>query len=131
MQATLSVGRYLAGDDGATLERRAHASDNGVTLGAFATRTNVSAAEFGEGSFDKGVFVTVPLDALLPRSTSATGSIVWSPLTRDGGARLARAQRLIDLTTLRDPRAFELKAPGVAAPRTGEPMFETPPELQR
>lgn len=130
VQASLSGGRYLAGDHGATVDvsRR---FDNGVTLGAYATKTNVSAAQFGEGSFDKGIYVTFPMDALLPRSTTATGALLWSPLVRDGGARLARSQRLIDLTSLRDRQVFELKAPGLPAERSGEPLFDIPAELQR
>jgi hypothetical protein len=52
-----SVGQYLAGDKGATMDL-SRVFDNGVKMGAFFTRTNVSAAEFGEGSFDKGVYVT-------------------------------------------------------------------------
>ena len=49
------VGRYLAEDRGYTLEAR-RTFDNGFSLGGFFTRTNVSAEDFGEGSFDKGLF---------------------------------------------------------------------------
>ena len=46
----------------------------------------MSAADFGEGSFDKGVFFTVPFDAFLLKSSSGNASFSWRPLTRDGGA---------------------------------------------
>ena len=49
------VGRYLAKDRGYTLEAR-RTFDSGFSLGAFFTRTNVSAEDFGEESFDKGLF---------------------------------------------------------------------------
>lgn len=99
--AKLQVGRYLAGDKGATLEL-ARQFRNGVTMGAYATLTDVSREEFGEGSFDKGIYVNLPFDLMLTRSTRANASIVWSPLTRDGGARLARRYTLFDLTADRD-----------------------------
>lgn len=99
--AKLQVGRYLAGDQGATLEL-SRQFRNGVTMGAYATLTNVSREEFGEGSFDKGIYVNLPFDLMLSRSTRANASIVWSPLTRDGGARLNRRYALFDLTADRD-----------------------------
>ncbi len=99
--ATLSAGRYLAGDVGATLNL-ARTFRNGVSMGAWATKTNVSAAEFGEGSFDKGIYVSVPLDLMLPRSSRGRAAMVWDPLTRDGGARLNRRYNLYDLTDDRE-----------------------------
>ncbi|TDK30887.1 YjbH domain-containing protein [Luteimonas terrae] len=101
VQANVSVGRYLAGDIGATVNV-ARRFDNGVTMGAWATKTNVSSATFGEGSFDKGIYFSVPMDFLLPRPTRARASIIWQPLVRDGGARLARRYALYSLTAERD-----------------------------
>lgn len=101
-----SVGRYLAGDLGATLDL-SRRFDNGVTVGAWVTRTDVPAEQFGEGSFDKGVYFTFPFDAFFARSTRSSGTIVWNPLTRDGGARLARYYGLYELTSDRDIELFE------------------------
>ncbi|WP_223655825.1 YjbH domain-containing protein [Halopseudomonas nanhaiensis] len=101
-----SVGRYLAGDLGATLDL-SRRFDNGVTVGAWVTRTDVPAEQFGEGSFDKGVYFTLPFDAFFARSTRSRGTIVWNPLTRDGGARLARYYGLYELTSDRDREVFE------------------------
>lgn len=102
---TLSMGRYLAGDYGATLNI-ARVFDNGVTMGAYATKTDVSAAEFGEGSFDKGIYFSIPMDNILPRSTRGRANINWNPLIRDGGAMLSRKYPLYGITGERDERFF-------------------------
>lgn len=105
VQARLFVGRYLAGDFGATLDL-SRVFRNGVTIGAFATKTNVSAAQFGEGSFDKGIYLSIPFDSMLTRSTNAMANFLWKPLTRDGGAMLARTNQLHALTSSRNERAL-------------------------
>lgn len=106
VQVNTSVGRYLAGDAGVTVEM-SRRFKNGLVLGAFATKTNISAAQFGEGSFDKGLFVSIPFDAMLTRTTSQIASFTWRPLLRDGGAKLARRESLFNLTATRDPTLFE------------------------
>jgi Exopolysaccharide biosynthesis protein YbjH len=109
------AGRYLAGDVGGTLNvSRAFA--NGSRMGVWATKTRVSAQQFGEGSFDKGVYVSVPFELLLGRPAGGSASVVWQPLIRDGGARLNRAQTLWGLTTLREPMALHYSNPPAPAP---------------
>lgn len=81
------VGRYLAEDRGYSFEAR-RTFDSGFSLGGFFTRTNVSAADFGEGSFDKGLFFRVPFDGILPGNTRASYTTIMRPLERDGGRRL-------------------------------------------
>ena len=95
--AKLSVGQYLAKDKGATIDI-SRTFDNGVQIGVYATKTNVSAAQFGEGSFDKGLYINIPFDALLTRSSNSVAHLLWQPLLRDGGAKLDRAYKLYDLT---------------------------------
>jgi len=97
----VSAGRYLAGDWGATVDV-SREFRNGVRMGAYATKTNVSAAQFGEGSFDKGIYVSIPFDLMLPRSTLSRATFVWDPLIRDGGASLGRRYSLYSLTSDRD-----------------------------
>jgi len=97
----ISAGRYLAGDWGVTLDV-SREFRNGVRMGAYATKTNVSTQQFGEGSFDKGIYVSIPFDLMLPRSTRANASFVWDPLIRDGGAMLSRRYGLYSLTGDRD-----------------------------
>lgn len=99
--AQLKVGRYLAGDVGATIDL-SREFNNGVRMGAYATFTDVSSEQFGEGSFDKGIYVDLPLDLLLPTRTRSVAKLLYSPLTRDGGARLERKYTLYDLTKDRD-----------------------------
>lgn len=103
---TGSVGRYLAGDIGGTLGV-SRVFKNGVSIGAFGTLTNVSKQQFGEGSFDKGIFVSIPFDAFLTKSSDTTGTFLWKPLTRDGGAKLARGVYLYDVTRQRDDRMLK------------------------
>jgi hypothetical protein len=85
----ISAGEYLAGDVGGTLEL-SRTLDNGVRFGAFATITDVSKNDFGEGSFDKGIFFNIPIYGDLI-------SYTWRPLTKDPGAKLIRNHTLHDL----------------------------------
>jgi hypothetical protein len=103
--SAISAGRYLAKDWGATLAV-SRAFDNGVTMGAYATKTDVSSKDYGEGSFDKGIYVSVPFDFLLPRSTRARANFLWNPLYRDGGARVGHSYGLYQMTSERDPEFF-------------------------
>jgi hypothetical protein len=91
----LDVGKYLAGDVGATI-----AIDrvfvNGWRLGAFATLTDVSSAEFGEGGFDKGIRFAIPLNWALGNQTQRTIGATLRPATGDGGARVNVDGRIYD-----------------------------------
>jgi hypothetical protein len=87
IDVAVHLGRYLAKDRGYTFEAR-RTFDSGFSLGGFFTRTNVSAEEFGEGSFDKGLFFRIPFDGFLPGNTRAAFSTILRPLERDGGRRL-------------------------------------------
>ena len=93
----MSAGRYLARDVGLTLGVK-RLFKNGAEMGAWLTKTNISSAVFGEGSFDKGVYFRVPFDAFLPKTSSVICNISWRPLTRDGGAKLNRPNKLYGLT---------------------------------
>ena len=103
----VDVGRYLARDLGATLTL-AREFDNGWKVGAFATLTDVSAEDFGEGSFDKGITVTMPLDWLTGQPDRRRLTTVIRPVQRDGGARVNVPGRLYD--KVRGLQASELDA---------------------
>lgn len=91
----LDVGRYLAGDYGATVSLdRVFA--NGWSVGAYATKTDVSSATFGEGSFDKGIRIEIPLAWGVGTPTMQTSKTTLQSLSRDGGARLEVDGRLYD-----------------------------------
>lgn len=106
MRAIISAGRYLAKDRGVTLDFSRRFS-SGIRVGGFATFTNVSAHEFGEGSFDKGFYLVIPLELLLTRRTQQTSVFLFRPLTRDGGQKLAIQPRLFDYFENRKKADFE------------------------
>lgn len=92
----IHAGQFLAGDRGAQFAI-SRVFDSGVRVGGWATFTNVSAEDFGEGSFDKGFFVSVPFDLFLPTSTRRGTTFAFRPLTRDGGQLLSIGKRLYGL----------------------------------
>lgn len=81
------AGQYLAEDVGATFEVR-RTFRNGWQIGVWATLTNVPFEEFGEGSFDKGMYFQIPLDGIFGTRTRSTFSSRIRPIQRDGGQRL-------------------------------------------
>ena len=83
----LHIGKYLAKDIGSTLELR-RTFDNGFSVGAFATFTDVSASEFGEGSFDKGLYFKIPFNNFTSLNTKRNFSTIIRSIQRDGGQRL-------------------------------------------
>lgn len=91
----LDMGRYLAGDWGGTLSIDRE-FDNGWRVGAYATLTNVSFEDFGEGSFDKGIRITMPLGHFLGDTISDTRELTLQPILRDGGARVQVDGRLYE-----------------------------------
>ncbi len=91
----LDVGRYLAGDYGATVAIDKEFA-NGWKIGAYATKTDVSAEDFGEGSFDKGLRITIPLTSFLGTPSRQENNFTIQSLTRDGGARLNVRGRLYE-----------------------------------
>jgi membrane-associated phospholipid phosphatase len=105
---TVSAGQYLAKDIGATFTAT-RTFKNGVVVGGYFTKTNVSAAQFGEGSYDKGVFLSIPFDAFLTRSSDTTANFLWQPLIRDGGAKLWRAETLYGMTDIRSSRSLDYR----------------------
>lgn len=103
----VSIGRYLAGDWGSTVDVSREFA-NGARMGAYATITNKSgSAGYGEGSFDKGIYVSIPFDMLLPHSSRSRASLLWQPLIRDGGARLNKRYTLYTLTNDLDGDLFD------------------------
>ena len=93
----MRVGRYLAKDFGVTFDI-SRTFESGVRVGAFATFTDVSAEEFGEGRFDKGIYLIVPLDLLYNKHGRSSVGIAYRPLMRDGGQQLVIRQPLIGTT---------------------------------
>ena len=92
----LDIGKYLAGDKGGTLTMT-RSFANGWNVGGFFTLTNVSYTDFGEGSFDKGFFIKIPLNSISPYETRASITEKIRPIQGDGGARLILPGRLYEL----------------------------------
>jgi len=101
----LDVGRYLARDWGATVSIDRE-FDNGWKVGAYVTKTDVSAEAFGEGSFDKGIRITAPMSWAIGSPTKRKNNIVIQSLSRNGGARLNVNGRLYD--SVRDTHRPEM-----------------------
>ncbi|MGO1298829.1 MAG: YjbH domain-containing protein [Vibrio sp.] len=98
----ISAGRYLAEDVGVTVDFSKQFA-SGVIAGVFATKTDMSAEEFGEGSFSKGFYVSIPLDIMTVTPSKNRTTISWLPLQRDGGQMLGRKYSLYGMTDSRDP----------------------------
>ncbi|WP_414830866.1 YjbH domain-containing protein [Alteromonas sp. H39] len=101
-QITASVGQFLAGDRGVNIDF-AKRFDSGVIVGAYAAFTDVSSEDYGEGSFTKGFYLSIPLDLFLLEPAKGRGMFPWIPISRDGGQLLRRPVRLIDFTEPRSP----------------------------
>ena len=72
--------------------------DNGFSLGAYFTLTDVSKDDFGEGSFDKGIRFSIPLSWFTGEPSRRTFASTLRPINGDGGARLQVSNRLYDET---------------------------------
>ena len=90
------IGKYLAGDKGVTIDL-SRRFETGFTLGIFATKTNLSSEEFGEGSFDKGFYFSIPVKLFYSDYRSGNISFGLHPLTKDGGALLNQHNPLFSL----------------------------------
>ncbi len=92
----LDVGRYLAGDWGATLSVDRE-FDNGWVIGAYVTQTDMSYDDFGSGSYNKGVSISIPQDYFTGSASRGSYSNTFRTRVGDGGARLSVDGRLYDV----------------------------------
>ncbi|MEL0638704.1 YjbH domain-containing protein [Marinomonas sp. TI.3.20] len=106
VSAEVNIGRYLAKDKGATFTLTREFK-NGFRMGAYATLTNVSSEDYGEGGFTKGMFISFPFDKITTTSTVERGNVGWTPLTRDGGQSLTHKFSLYDITEQRGYNEYE------------------------
>lgn len=102
MQLVVSAGQFLAKDKGVNIDI-AKRFDSGIIVGAYAAFTNVSAEEYGEGSFTKGFYISIPFDLFSLAPAKGRGSLPWIPIGRDGGQMLQRPIKLRSLTENRSP----------------------------
>lgn len=101
-QLTFNIGQFLAKDKGVNVDF-AKRFDSGIIVGAYAAITDVSSEEYGEGSFTKGFYLSIPFDVFSLRPSKGRGRLPWVPIARDGGQPLNRPSTLIDATEPRSP----------------------------
>jgi hypothetical protein len=93
----LRGGRYLAEDSGFTFNV-SRDFESGLNMGVFFSLTDISKAEFGEGSFDKGFFFNIPIQVFFQEFSRGQSGFGLRPLTRDGAQFLVHAQNLWSTT---------------------------------
>ena len=71
---------------------------SGLNMGVFFSLTDISKAEFGEGSFDKGFFFNIPIQVFFDQYSRGSSGFGLRPLTRDGAQALVHAQPLWSTT---------------------------------
>jgi len=91
----VSIGRYLAKDWGTTIDI-SRQFNNGIRIGAMATFTNMSQSDFGAGSFDKGLYMTVPFDFFWFRQSSKKATFRFQRLGKNGGQKIQHSNTLFD-----------------------------------
>jgi len=108
----INYGQFLAADRGTRYSLRKE-FPNGVSMSAYITKTNVPAALFGEGTFDKGLEFSIPFDAFLTSSSHTWATFFWKPLTKDGGQMVIRPINLyLDTSSWANPyNSFFKQAP--------------------
>lgn len=94
---SLKGGKFLAGDSGINFdfERR---FKSGVRMGIFFSRTDISKAEFGEGSFDKGFYFHIPVEVFFRNHSKGLAGFGLRPITRDGAQLLVHTHHLWGVT---------------------------------
>lgn len=101
-QLTFNIGRFLAKDMGVNVDF-AKRFDSGIVLGAYAAVTDASSADYGEGSFTKGFYISIPFDLFSIKPSIGRGKLPWIPISRDGGQMLNRPNMLYNTTERRSP----------------------------
>ncbi len=104
----VSAGQYLTEDRGVTIDFSKQ-FDSGVIAGAFVALTDLTAEEYGEGSYNKGFYISIPFDVMTVKPSTNRATISWLPLSRDGGQMLNRKYSLYGVTDARSPW-YERKA---------------------
>ncbi len=97
---TVRAGRFLARDTGARFELKRRFR-SGVELGVWYTHTNgndiTSPGSVSSPYRDKGVFLSIPLNSMLPMDSQGTAGFSLAPWTRDVGQMVASPGDLYDL----------------------------------
>jgi len=98
----LDIGKFLATDKGVRIDFSKQYK-SGIIVGAYASLTDMSAEDFGEGSFTKGFYLSIPFDTVSLKPTNTRGNFAWQPITRDGGQMLGKRYGLYNITDVVSP----------------------------
>ncbi|MBE8563736.1 YjbH domain-containing protein [Vibrio sp. OPT20] len=98
----VGVGKFLAGDIGTRVDFSKQFK-SGVIAGAFVSLTDMTTEEYGEGSYTKGFYVSIPFDLVTVKPSLSRAGFTWLPITRDGGQVLNKQYNLFDQTDARSP----------------------------
>src|SRR5471032_2637387 len=97
---TARAGRFLAKDTGVRLEFKRR-FQSGIEVGAWYTHTNgndiTTPGTPAQPYQDRGVFLSIPLNSMLPMDTQSTAGFALSPWTRDVGKMVASPGDLYDM----------------------------------
>ncbi|MBB5608591.1 MULTISPECIES: YjbH domain-containing protein [unclassified Janthinobacterium] len=103
---TARAGRFLAKDTGVRMEFKRR-FQSGIEVGAWYSHTNgndiTSPGTPAQPYQDRGVFLSIPLNSMLPMDTQSTAGFALSPWTRDVGQMVASPGDLYDM--VERPRA--------------------------
>jgi len=98
--ATARAGRFLARDEGVRFEFKRRFR-SGMELGIWYTKTNgkdiTNPGTPTDPYHDKGVFLSVPLNIMLPQDSQASANVALAPWTRDVGQMVATPGDLYDM----------------------------------
>ncbi|WP_312438185.1 YjbH domain-containing protein [Janthinobacterium sp.] len=106
MTVTARAGRFLAKDSGVRVEFKRR-FQSGIEVGAWYTHTNgndiTTPGTPSKPYQDRGVFLSLPLNSMLPMDTQANAGFAIAPWTRDVGQMVASPGDLYDM--IERPRA--------------------------
>ncbi len=90
-------GRFLAEDSGLHFDvsRR---FKSGMRTGIYVAKTDISRAEFGEGSYEKGFYFFIPVEAFFTNYSKGSVGFGLRPVTRDGAQILIHGHDLWGVT---------------------------------
>lgn len=98
--ATARAGRFLAKDDGVRFEFKRR-FQSGIEVGAWYTKTNgndiTSPGTPSKPYNDRGIFLSIPFNSMLPSDSQAVAGFSLSPWTRDVGQMVASPGDLYDM----------------------------------
>ena len=88
MRLKTSVGRFLGKDKGIDIDI-SRLFKSGARVGAKVALTDCDTECVGEGSFNKYIYFSLPMDKFyLQSSTRNNATYSWSPLTKDAGTKI-------------------------------------------